>query len=162
MKPIEYLGTIYFDLMRIQPRETYFSTALSLAKAIIRLDMKDAPEDSDDYKRNKKHLDALDNIKNKTNDILNVPIAKVEAIVSSYDRMDWGRDYEGLDNTGNRVQDEQGDPVKIIDLYQMLKEALEPITMAVVDVVKDYSADWKMGGGSSSFIFGGGNEGVTP
>jgi len=159
MKPVEFLGTAFFDLMRIQPRDTFYSTSLWLAKAILTFDMKDKKKlGVMAYKDNEIWLKKLEDIKHKTHPDIDRPLADIEAIVASKDRSMWGQEFEGKDNTDEDLEID-GDAVTILDLYRYLKESYEVMMLAVADVVQDYSSEYRMSdevqGG-----FMGGDEGV--
>jgi len=150
MKPIEYLGTIFFDLMRIQPRETFVSSSLYLASSIIKLDMKIKERENNwkEVEENKKWLKKLEHIQKNTNDELLVPLAKIEAIVASKEKDQWGKEYDGKNVKGERVK-VQDQYIDYLDLYLFLKEAYGDIVNAVVDVVQDYSSDFRYMGNNN-------------
>ena len=144
MKPIEYLGTIFFDLMRIQPRETFYSTSLFLAKSIIELDKKDKERKQEDTSTNDAHLRKLKYIKESTHEDLKMPLAIAEAIVASTERDKWGKEFEGKNNLDKRITIKGGKSIRVLDIYRLLKEAYSPMIDAVVDVIKDYSMEYRM------------------
>jgi len=143
MKPIEYLVIRFFDLMLIQPKETFYSTSLSLATTINNLDMKNKMKKGEDITNNKKNSKDLSNITRNTHSNLKLPLAKAEAIVASKERPDWNSEYEGRDNEDARISKTDGRSVKILDMYMMLKEAYTPIVNVVVDVIKDYTLEYR-------------------
>ena len=141
MKPIEYLGNRFFDLMIVQPRETFYSTSLFLAKAIVTLDMK-GKLDSEAVD-NKKWLEKLDNIAKYTHPDLKKPLAEIEAIVASRERSEWGKEYSGKTKDGYEVEMEDGTKLNILGLYRLMKESYGECIMAVVDIVTEYSSDFR-------------------
>jgi len=155
MKPVEFLGTAFFDLMRIQPRDTFYSTSLWLAKAILTFDMKDKEKKGMNVSANKEWLKKLEFIKHKTHEDINRPLADIEAIVASKDRTVWGREFEGkdLDDEDIEIKDER---VTILDLYRHLKEAYEVVILSVVDIVQEYSSEYRMGDTEGGGFMGGG------
>jgi len=141
MKPIEYLGNRFFDLMIVQPRETFYSTSLFLARAIVTLDMKGKSEEESVI--NRKHLKKLDYIVKNTHEDLMKPLAVVEAIVASKERSEWGKEYGGKNNRNEEVELKDGTKLYIMDLYRLMKESYGDCIMAVVDVVTEYSSDYR-------------------
>jgi len=154
MKPIDFLGTRFFELMLVQPRETFYTTVLVLAKSIVTLDMKDKKKKNQDFSMNVTHLKTLDYIMKNTHEDILKPLATVEAIVASVDRTRWGLEYEGMNNRGEHI-DINDERAKVLDLYQRLKEALDPMVECVVDIVQEYSSDYRFnqgGSGSPSWL----------
>lgn len=159
MKPVEYLGTIFFDLMRLQPRETFVSSSLYLAKSIIKFDKKNKIDENQPYMDNDKQIKRLEYIQAFTNEYVKLPLAKVETICSSMEKHQWGREYDGKNLDNSTIEDKDGSPVTILDLYLHLKEAYGEVVDAVVNIVQDYSSDFRMtGGGMGMDWLGGQNE----
>lgn len=162
MKPVEYLGTIFFDLMRIQPRETFYSTSLSLARAIVNLDKRNKADNNEDYSINDKYLKTLDEISKKTHKDLNLRLAKAEAIVASKDRSQWNITYEGKDNFDTKVKMPNGKSVTVMTIYMLLKESYTPVVDIVVDILKPYTMEFRETSNDSGMFspswLGGNNE----
>lgn len=152
MRPIEYLAHIFFDLMRIQPEGKFYSTSISLAFSIVKLDQKDRK----DVSKHKGYFDKLKYIEENTHENLKMPLAKVEAIVDSIERSKWNKEYEGKNNNDTHVKKRDGKEIRILDMYQYLKEAYTPIVEIVVDIIGPYSMEYRMtvdsGGIAPSFL----------
>lgn len=152
MRPIEYLAHIFFDLMRIQPEGSFYSTSISLAFSMVRLDSKGRK----DMTPHKKYLETLTKIQKETHDKLKMPLAKVEAIVDSIERQKWNKEYDGKDNSGHRIYMKYGSELRVLDMYQYLKEAYTPIVEIVVDIIQPYSMEYRVapeaGGNAPSFL----------
>ena len=166
MKPIEFLGTIFFNLVQIQPRQNYYTTTTILAKSIVQLDMKDKQANpGDDVSSNKKHLAQLEEVQRSTHPDLNMPLAIAEAIVASVPTERWKKEYDGKDNDDAQIK-VNDKTVTVLDIYRYLKESNEVSINAVVDVVTGYSTEYRLNEGmgmfsgneSPSFLGGGQDE----
>ena len=145
MRPIEFLGISFFELMKIQPRGTFYSTSLSLAIAMVKLDMIDRQSKNEkDIDRHKKYLKELERISETTHKDLDMPLATAETIVSSIEPTKWNTEYGGKDNRGERIALPDGQSIKIIDLFQRLKESYTPIMLIVVEIIQPYSMEYRM------------------
>jgi len=136
--------------MRIQPKETFFSTSLWLAESIVELDKidKSKPGNRGDITMNEAHLKNLKFITENTHKLLCIPLADAEAVVSSVPREMWNKDYERPNNKGDVIRMPNGSSCRIIDIYRLLKESYSPVVKAVVSVIKDYSMEYRVGGAS--------------
>ena len=142
--------------MIVQPRETFYSTSLFLARAIVTLDMKGKSEEESFV--NRKHLKKLDYIVKNTHEDLKKPLAVVEAIVASKERSEWGKEYGGRNNDHEEVELADGTKLNIMDLYRLMKESYGDCIMAVVDVVTEYSSDYRYAQANSDGVAWMGNE----
>lgn len=141
MKPLEYIGTRFFDLIIMQPREHYFTSMTSIAKAIVLLDMKGSSSET-----HKKHLKTLNFIINNTTKRLMIPLAEAEAIIASKEKEEWGGEFNRRNNKDQIPRRRDGNNMKGIDVYTELKTAMEDVIIIVVDIVKEYAMDYKAGG----------------
>ena len=166
MKPIEFLGTIFFNLVQIQPRQNYYTTTTIVAKSIVQLDIKQKTE-GEDTSSNKRHLKLIEDVQKNTHEELNMPLAVAEAIVASVPTENWRKEYDGKDNSDSQIKVNDR-TVTVLDIYRYLKESNEIPINAVVDIVTGYSSEYRLtenmgmfGEGKQetpNFLGGGGNE----
>jgi hypothetical protein len=149
MKPIEYLAGIFFSLMQMQPKQTFFSTSLWLAEAIVDLDKKERINRGEKTDLNDYHLKKIEEIRVDTHPQLKIPLANAEAIVASTPMEKWKMAYEGKDNDGQIIKLDNIKQVNVLDIYRLLKESYRHSIKAVVDVIKDYSMEYRMSTGLS-------------
>ena len=143
MKPIEFLGTTFFTLMQIQPKQTFYSTSLWLARAILEFDKKDKMSKGQSHEINDKHLKEIDFVTKNTHQDLKMPLAVAEAVVASVPMENWNKPYGGRDNNGDQVRVNNRE-ASVLDIYRLLKESYLISIMAVVDTIKEYSSEYRM------------------
>jgi len=139
MKNIEYLGTRFFDLVMMQSREHNFSSATLIAKAIVMFDMKNSAS----KELHRKYLKKIDFILENTSKRLMIPLAEAEAIIASKEKNEWGAEFGRKNNLERKPERRDGKPMTYIDVYSELKSAMSDVIFAVVDIVKEYSTDYK-------------------
>jgi hypothetical protein len=166
MKPISYLSTVFFDLMRIgagQGGDRLYSTSLSLALAMVKLDMLDKKKGGKniDVSKNKEFLKKLEYIEENTNENLLMPLAVVETIIASTPMERWDKEFEGVNNQGNKIRMENERYATILDMYRLLKESYTPVVEIVAEIIQPYSEEYRVSmesSGLASMLAGRGME----
>lgn len=152
MRPIEFLGTVFFDLMRVQPEGNFYSTSLSQAFAMVKLDMKDKQKKNEDTSMNEAHLKTLKYIEENTHKDLKMPLAIAEAIVASTEKQKWNKESGSRNNAGDNARLPDGSQLRVIDIYRLLKESYTPIVEVVCDIIQPYTMEYRMTVDSGSYM----------
>jgi hypothetical protein len=151
MKPIEFLGTTFFQLMQMQPKQTFYTTSLWLAEAILEFDKKDKTSRGESVEVNDRHLKRLAFVTRYTHEELKMPIAVAEAVVASTPMEQWNKPYGGRNTEGDcvRVGNKEA---SVLDIYRLLKESYRSAIMAVVDTIKEYSSEYRVAQNSDANV----------
>jgi hypothetical protein len=147
MKAIEYLAQIFYSLMQTQPRGNFYTTSFWLAESMVYLDKKDKVITGDSTDENTRHAERLSFIRENTHADILMPLAIVEAIVASTPPEHWRKPYDGKNNKGERIVIKNktgGYETTILDLYRMMKESYLEAVLAVADIIKPYSLDYRV------------------
>jgi hypothetical protein len=166
MKPITFLSTIFFDVLRLgagQGGDRMYSTSLSLALAMVKLDILDKRKGnkSADVSKNREFLKKLEYIEKNTHEGLLMPLAVIETIIASTPMERWDKEFEGVNNQGNKVRMENERYATILDMYRLLKESYTPIVEIVAEIIQPYSEEYRVsmeGSGLASMLAGRGME----
>jgi hypothetical protein len=142
MEPIKYLANNFFALLQIQPKQTFYTSSLWLADSVVWIDRKDKIQKGEDVSLNDTYLKELGFISENTHELLKIPIAVSEAVVASTPMDKWRTPYDKKNIDGELIKIE-GKETTILDIYRLLKESYRTSLRAVVDIVKDYSMEYR-------------------